>query len=136
MQNAMIIVLLTAMLLITGCREITRSQLQEYDRGSLKLAVRTQEFNNSGVHNVDVCITASSSRAFPDDKGQCLMHGYDISDLSVAWKSDKVIVVSLDCGRITSFSNHAVVPIKGSSPVEIYAELRDTCDASSMVPKH
>jgi hypothetical protein len=126
MQIALIC-FLTLMLSLAGCRRTTQSQVTEVRHGPFKAYVRSQEFNNSGIHFVDVCVASSSGREFPENKIECLLHGYDISGLSVDWKSDREIEISFDCGRIEQFSNYAVVSRKDSLPVEFHARLSEKC---------
>src|SRR6202140_23716 len=58
----------------------------EARNGPFKVLVRSLEFHHSGSINVDVCVTDSSSIAFPkSEKVQCFLHGYDLSGLSVKW---------------------------------------------------
>ena len=130
MHNSIVCILVLLTLFSTGCRSTTENQVTEFNKGNFKIEVRSQEFNGSGTHNIDVCVVQSSSHAFPADKEQCLMHGYDIDDLSVEWQSDRDVNISFNCGRISSFRNYASVPVQGSSPVEFHAQLVDKCDTS------
>ena len=99
----------------------------EARNGPFKVLVRSQEFHHSGSINVDVCVTDSSSLAFPKSKLQCFLHGYDLSGLSVKWLSQQNIEIAFNCGRVTTFTNSAFVYPNGPVPVEFHAILRDGC---------
>jgi hypothetical protein len=100
----------------------------EARNGPFKVLVRSQEFHHSGTINVDVCVTESSNPAFPkSEKLQCFLHGYDFSGLSVKWLSQQNIEIAFDCGRVTTFTNSALVYPNGPVPVEFHATLRDGC---------
>lgn len=99
----------------------------EARNGPFKVLVRSQEFHHSGSINIDVCVTDSSSLAFPKSKQQCFLHGYDFSSLAVKWLSQQNIEIAFDCGRVTTFTNSAFVYPNGPVPVEFYAILRDGC---------
>jgi len=100
----------------------------EARNGPFKVLVRSQEFHHSGTINVDVCVTGSSNPAFPkNEKLQCFLHGYDFSGLSVKWVSQQNIEIAFDCGRVTTFTNSALVYPNGPVPVEFHATLRDEC---------
>jgi len=99
----------------------------EARNGPFKVLVRSQEFHHSGSINVDICVTDSSSLAFPKSKRQCFLHGYDFSGLSVKWLSQQNIEIAFDCGRVTTFKNSAFVYPNGPVPVEFYAILHDGC---------
>jgi hypothetical protein len=105
----------------------------EAKNGPFKVFVRSQEFHHSGTINVDVCVTDNSNPAFPkNQKLQCFLHDYDFSGLSVRWLSQRDIEITFDCGRVTTFTNSALVYPGGPVPVEFYATLRDGC--SKQVP--
>jgi len=70
----------------------------ETRNGPFKVLIRSQEFHHSGTINVDVCVTDSSSLAFPKSKQQCFLHGFDFSGLSVKWLSQRNIEIAFDCG--------------------------------------
>jgi energy-coupling factor transporter transmembrane protein EcfT len=100
----------------------------EARNGPFKVLVRSQEFHHSGSINVDICVTDSSNLAFPkNEKLQCFLHGYDFSGLSVKWLSQQNIEIAFDCGRVTTFTNSALVYPNGPVPVEFHAILRDGC---------
>jgi hypothetical protein len=100
----------------------------EAENGPFKVLIRSQEFHHSGTINVDVCVTESSSRKFPNNERlQCFLNGYDFSGLSVKWLSQRDIEIAFDCGRVTSFRNSAFVYPNGPIPVEFHATLRDEC---------
>ena len=98
----------------------------EVKNGPSVVLIRSQEFNHSGSINVDVCVADSSNPAFPKNaKQQCFLHGYDFSGLSVKWLSARNIEIAFDCGRVTSFTNSAVVYPFGYVPAEFHATLRE-----------
>jgi hypothetical protein len=103
-------------------------KVTEARNGPFKVLVRSQEFHHSGIFNVDICVTDSSNVAFPEnEKLQCFLHGFDFSGLSVKWLSQQNIEISFDCGRVTTFTNFALVYPNGPIPVEVHAILRDGC---------
>lgn len=114
---------LITLISLAGCRRVTEDTVTKYVNGAFAVEVRSEEFNDSGIHNIDVCVAPSSARDFPKNEIECLMHGYDISGLSIVWKSDREIEISFDCGRIEQFANGAVVSRKDSLPVEFHAGL-------------
>ena len=102
--------------------------ITETTNGPFKVLIRSQEFHHSGSINVDVCVTDSSGLAFPkSERPQCFLHGYDFSGLSVKWLSQQNIEIAFDCGRVTTFTNSALVYPNGPVPVEFHAILRDGC---------
>lgn len=106
--------------------------ITETKNGPFQVLVRSQEFHHSGVINVDVCVSDSSDPAFPkNEKQQCFLHGYDFSGLSVKWLSQHDIEIAFDCGRVTTFTNSALVYPNGPVPVEFHAILRDRCREAS-----
>jgi len=63
---------------------------------------------------------------FPKNKKpQCFLHGYDFSGLSVKWLSPRDIEIAFDGGRVTSFTNFAIVYPKEPVPAEFHATLRE-----------
>src|SRR5450432_66428 len=88
----------------------------EARNGPFKALVRSQEFHHSGSIIVDVCVTDSSSLVFPKrESPQCFLHGYDFSGLSVKWLSQQNIEIAFDCGRVTTFTNSALLYPNGPS---------------------
>jgi len=110
--------------------------MTEFRNGDFKIEIRSQEFNNSGIHNVDICIMPSSSLSFPTESSQCFLHGFDFSNLSVRWISARNVEVSFGCGRISRFTNFAIVTKEQSLPVEFHATLNDACNAASGVGRN
>ncbi len=97
----------------------------EVRNGPFKVIVRSQEFHHSGIINLDVCVSESSSPAFPGDKKpQCFLHGYDFSGLSVKWLSQRDVEIAFNCGRVTTFTNSASMLPHGPT---FNATLRDEC---------
>jgi hypothetical protein len=98
----------------------------ETKNGPFKVLVRSQEFQHSGIINVDVCVADSSNPAFPkNEKPQCFLHGFDFSGLSVRWLSGRDIEIAFDSGRVTTFTNYALVYPSCPFPVEFHASLRE-----------
>src|SRR6202142_439009 len=64
---------LTALLLafMLFARGKPNETVTEARNDRFKVLVRSQEFHHSGIINVDVCVTDSSSPAFPKSKLQC-----------------------------------------------------------------
>lgn len=124
--GAVLSVLLLAFMLFA--RGTATESITELKNGPFKVLVRSQEFHRSGTINVDVCVTESSKSAFPkNEKQQCFLHGYDFSGLAVKWLSQQNIEIAFDCGRVTTFTNSAVVYPKGPVPIEFHATLREGC---------
>jgi hypothetical protein len=100
--------------------------ISETKNGSFKVLVRSQEFHHSGVINVDVCVANSSDHEFPkNEKAQCFLHGFDFSGLSFKWVSGRDVEVAFDNGRVTAFTNSALVYPNSPVPVEFHTTLRD-----------
>lgn len=95
------------------------------------VAPRSREYHASGIHNVDICVTTAASREFPRNMSQCFRHGYDFSGLSIRWRSPTEVTILFSCGRVSSFSNYAVLAPRGSNPVEFHAVLLDECSKDS-----
>ena len=118
---------LILMFSLGGCRTTADSKVTEVRNGPFKALIRSTEFNKSGIHNVDICVAYFSSHEFPTNKIECVLHGYDFSGLTVNWKSSREIEISFDCGRVSQFTNYAVLASKDSTPVEIHARLIEKC---------
>lgn len=91
--------------------------------------VRTQELNNSGSYNVDICVANISSNVFPKKKNQCFLNGYDFDGLTVKWRSPNVIEVYFRSGRVSHFTNSAFAYPHGPIPEEFHILLCDGCSA-------
>jgi hypothetical protein len=101
--------------------------ITEIKQGDFKILVRSQEFHKSAIQNIDICVADSLSTAFPKDGAQCFLHGFDFSGLSARWKTGREIEVSFANGRVTHFSNSAIVYPRDSPPVEFHMTLCDGC---------
>ncbi len=101
----------------------------EFENGDFKVLVRSQEFHKSAIRNVDICVANHFSGDFPTSRLQCFLHGSDFSELHVQWKSPREIEVSFKGGRVTNFTNSAIVYARDSAPVEFHTTLCDGCDA-------
>lgn len=113
-----------------SCGKPTEENLTEVKNGAYKAVVRSQEFHHSGIRNVDICVADVASSQFPTDKGQCFLHGFDFSGLAVKWVSERNIEISFACGRVSRFSNFAVVSKGRPLPIEFHATLNDECNAT------
>jgi len=117
--------------LLQGCRKVTEQSVSEVKNGNFKVMIRSQEFNNSGSKNIDICVANTSTHAFPDKKLQCFFNGYDFDGLAVRWQGSQVIEVSFRSGRVTRFSNSATGYSDGGSPEAFHILLCDGCGAAS-----
>ena len=131
MQKMTICVLCSLLAFLQSCKRTTEESVSETRNGDYKVVVRSQEFNNSGIRNLDFCITEAASHEFPDKKHQCFLHGFDFSRLSVKWASQRTVEISFDCGRVDQFRNSAFVYPKGPVPEEFYIVLHDSCNSTS-----
>jgi hypothetical protein len=118
------------MLFLASCGN-PQETFSEVKNGEFKVVVRSQEFHNSAIFNVDICVAQTSSTKFPKSRQQCFFHGFDLNNLSVKWLSDHDIEVSFECGRVSRFTNSAFVYPSGPVPVEFYARLHDLCGDDS-----
>jgi hypothetical protein len=117
-------------LVLLSCGKPTEENLTEVKNGAFKVDVRSQEFHHSGIRNVDICVADVGSNQFPTDRGQCFLHGFDFSGLAVKWVSDRNVEISFACGRVSKFSNFAVMSKGQPLPVEFHASLNDECNAT------
>jgi hypothetical protein len=114
-----------------GCSNPTEERFTDYKNGQYKIEVRSQEFHHSAIRNVDICVAQIDAQNFPGEKRQCFLHGFDFSGLSVRWLSDNDVEIIFDCGRVTSFSNFAVIAKNEPLPVEFHAGLIEKCNRYS-----
>jgi hypothetical protein len=131
MQTIVASLVLFCVVISVGCSNPTEEKITEYKRGEYKVAVRSQEFHHSSLWNVDICVAQVDAQNFPGDKGQCFLHGFDFSGLSVRWLSDNDVEIIFECGRVTTFSNFAVIAKNEPLPVEFHAALIEKCDRYS-----
>jgi len=117
--------------LLQGCRRITEQSVSEVKNGNFKVMIRSQEFNNSGSKNIDICVANTSTDAFPDKRAQCFFNGYDFDGLAVRWQGPQVIQVSFRSGRVSRFTNSAFVYAGGPIPEEFHILLCDGCETQS-----
>src|SRR6266851_8660589 len=104
MQKSIIYIVFLLTLALTAWSKPTEEKITEFKNTRYKVDVRSREFHDSGIRNVDVCVTDVNNQMFPQDKGQCFLRGFDFSGLSVSWRSEHAIEISFDCGRVTSFT--------------------------------
>jgi hypothetical protein len=114
-------------LVLTACDKPTEEKVAEFKNDHYKVVVRSREFHDSGIRNIDICVAEVNSTAFPEDKGQCFLRGFDFSALSVNWRSLRDVEISFDCGRVTSFTNFAVISKGLTVPVEFHVSLHEAC---------
>jgi hypothetical protein len=122
-------------LAVTSCAR-TKESVEQIRNGAFKVDIRSQELNDSGLINTDLCVADASDPKFPEGNLQCFLHGYDIVGLKVAWLSQHEIEVSIKCGEVTGFSNDVIVLQKGTYPVEFHAVLRDNANCPSSGDGH
>lgn len=130
MQRVTIFILVVFSLGVLSCGRPTEESLTEVKSGTYKIDIRSQEFHHSGIRNVDICVADVASNRFPADKAQCFLHGFDFSGLTVKWLSERNVEISFSCGRVSTFSNFAVMSKDRSLPVEFHATLADECNAA------
>ena len=116
---------------LTACGKPTGEKITEFKNERYKVDVRSREFHDSGIRNVDVCVADANSPAFPKDKEQCFLRGFDFSNISVNWRSQRDVEISFDCCRVTSFTNFAVISKGLTVPVEFHASLHEACGAET-----
>jgi hypothetical protein len=127
-QSLSIFVICLLAIVLESCSGKPEETLTEYQNGAFKVAVRSQEFHHSGIRNIDVCVAETSSHKFPNDKTQCFLHGYDFSNLSVKWISERAVEISFICGNVSLFQNTVTVSPQGGSREGFHAKLNDLCD--------
>jgi hypothetical protein len=120
---------------LASCHGTAEESVRETVNGQFKILVRSQEFHHSGIRNVDICVAEVSSRKFPTDKAQCLLHGFDFSGLSVKWQSEDEIKISFCHGRVSQFTNDASVYTNGPVPTAFHATVSENCEADG-APMH
>lgn len=135
MQKLLIYVFCSLLVLSQSCKRSVKESLCEAKNGDYKVVVRSQEFDNSGIRNLDFCVAEVASQQFPENKRQCFLHGFDFNGVSVKWISQRAIEISFDCGRVDEFRNSAFVYPKGSVPEEFYIVLHDSCNSVSKVER-
>lgn len=129
MQKVTIISVYLLLLCVLACGKLTEEKLTEVKNGAYKVYVRSQEFDHSAIHNVDICVADVASSRFPADTRQCFLHGFDFSGLAVSWLAENNVEISFSCGRVTKFSNFALISKNHPVPVEFHATLIDQCNA-------
>ena len=117
---------LGAAIALSSCGKPHES-IADYRGNVADIKMRTREYYNSGIKNVDICVVAKAAVPFPSDKSQCIMSGYDLSGLEIGWKSSTDVVISFKCGRVSTFSNYAVVPDANGKKIQVHARLMDSC---------
>jgi hypothetical protein len=130
MQKSIVWTACLLMFVVTSCGRPTEQSINEVKNDTFKVDIRSQEFHNSGIRNVDICVADAASSDFPGEKGQCFLHGFDFSGLSVKWLSERNVEITFSCGRVVKFSNFAVVSKGQPLPVEFHATLNDECNAT------
>ena len=126
MQKLTICAVSCLMIALVACSP-TEETVSAVENGPFKIVVLSQEFHHSAIRNIDICVAQTSSHEFPKAKLQCFLHGFDFSGLTVKWRGPHEIEVSFQCGRVTYFTNDAIVYPKGPIPEEFHATLRENC---------
>jgi hypothetical protein len=103
----------------------TEESVSAVENGPFKILVRSREFHHSGTRIVDICVAQTLSRNFPKAQLQCFFRGFDFDGLAVKWRGSHEIEVSFQCGRVTYFTNNALVYPNGPVPEEFHATLRE-----------
>src|SRR5262249_23938815 len=117
-----------ATLLLTSCGDVDE-KVDEIKNGTVKLDVRSREFSNSGIHNIDICVSDADDKHFPRDRAQFFFAGHDLSNLSVRWLSKSELEIALSCGRVSEFSNYAVLSAGSHPPIQFHIVMLDRCSA-------
>jgi hypothetical protein len=130
MQKLTILIVCVLSLVVLSCGKPSEENLTEVKNGAYKVDVRSQEFHHSGIRNVDICVADVASNQFPTDKGQCFLYGFDFSGLTVKWLSERNVEISFACGRVSKFSNFAVMSNGHPLPVEFHATMNDECNTT------
>jgi hypothetical protein len=118
---------LGALILQCGCRGAPEEHRAYIVRGDLQIGVRTQEWEHSGIVNVQACLMPRGSKVYPKDGSQqCFFAGYDLTQLGVRWNRDDDVTISMACGQVTEFENWALVDVRGRSD-RIHVNLTDRC---------
>jgi hypothetical protein len=130
MRKTTIFLVSLLLLSVLSCGKLTEENLTEVKNGAYKVYVRSQEFDHSAIHNVDICVADVASSRFPVDTRQCFLHGFDFSGLTVRWLSERNVEISFSCGRVSKFSNFALISKSHPVPVEFHATLNDKCNAT------
>lgn len=133
MRRILICSLCCLLVLLQSCKRSVKESVSESKNGDYKVVVRSQEFNDSGIRNLDFCVAEAASQQFPQSKSQCFLHGFDFNGLSVKWMSQHVIDISFDCGRVDQFRNSAFVYPKGPVPEAFYVVLHDSCNSAANI---
>lgn len=104
----------------------TEETISSIESRNYRIDIRSQEFVNSGIHNVDICVSMVSVKIFPNpNKGaQCFFHGFDLSGLKVEWTSENRIEIYFEDGYVSAFRNYAIIP-NGLHPIEFHVSLRE-----------
>jgi len=125
--KALIFILCLYLPVLASCSGPTKSTLTEIRNGDSKIVIKSEEFGDSGIINVDVCVVDAAARKLPSDRGQCIFHGFDFNKISAKWLSDEAVEISFDCGRLSQFSNTVQIPVGDGTYRQFYAKLNDTC---------
>ena len=120
--------------IVVSCGKPTQEHVEEVKNAVFKAEIRSYEFHHSSLFNVDICVAELKAKTFPTGRGQCFLHGFDFSGLSVKWRSERDLEISFDCGRVTTFSNFAILSEGREVPVEFHATLREACGETKSAP--
>lgn len=132
MQKLTICAVFCSVIALASCGP-TEESVSAVENGRFKILVRSREFHHSGTKIVDICVAQTSSRNFPKAKLQCFLRGFDFDGLAVKWRGSHEIEVSFQCGRVTYFTNNALVYPNGPFPEGFHATLRENCSYTGSV---
>ncbi|MBS0455919.1 MAG: hypothetical protein JSS44_01130 [Proteobacteria bacterium] len=124
-QCAIYVALSILALIFSACSIIKTEKFSYVENGAFKVNIRDQEFANSGIHNIDLCVAKAKSRGFQQSEAQCFFHGYDISGLKVKWSSPRRIEIFIIDGNISLFRNYAIISNDVPAPIDFHVSLHD-----------
>jgi hypothetical protein len=134
-KPTLIFALCSAVLFLQSCGKPTYQHFEEVANGHYKVMIRDQEFANSSIHNVDICVTNASEHSLPEkSSGGCFLYGYDFNDgPEVRWLGPLEIEVFFRSGRVINFTNEGWV-----DDAKFHIRLCDGCAAPTeeLVPLH
>jgi hypothetical protein len=125
-MRTLTILTVSSVVLLLGAWGRPDEKITAVGNGPFKILVRSREFHKSGTLIMDICVAEASSRDFPKRR-QCFLSGYDFDNLSVKWRGQREIEISFGCGRVTNFTNNALVYPNGPVPEGFHATLRENC---------
>ena len=107
---------------------VSESETFKYVRnGNFVVIIRDREIANSGTHIIDLCVSKSDKKTFPNRKSgyQCFFQGTDIYGLNIKWSSPYRIDVFIKDGYVSCFSNYAIITYGQTVPTKFHISLHD-----------